>query len=109
MSASDTAALMTSSALSSRDLFYVHIDERQRSITLGFTAQEGHEGFEFFIEFTDVRDVVVRGWAAPGHKDVQLTQTVEGITVSVEAEGSSLSFRAASMSVARSRSFHAAP
>ncbi|MGW3269568.1 hypothetical protein, partial [Streptomyces sp. NPDC001056] len=41
----EPAALTTPSALSSHDLFYVHLDERQCSVTLGFTTQQGHEAF----------------------------------------------------------------
>jgi hypothetical protein len=105
MNASDTAAPPTSSALSSQDLFYVHIDERQRSATLGFTRQEGNDGFEIYLEFTNVRDLAVRGWAAPGVKNVRLEQSAEGVTVSVTAEDSSLGFRADGVSVTRQRSF----
>lgn len=95
--------------LSSYDLFYVHFDERHCSATLGFTDQAGHEAFEFFLVFAEVRNVTVGGWAAPGRKNVQLRRTDDGIMMSVEAEGSALSFRAADMSVQRARSFRAWP
>ncbi|QLJ00288.1 hypothetical protein HZZ00_04360 [Streptomyces sp. NEAU-sy36] len=105
----DLAALTTPSALSSHDLFYVHLDERRRSLTLGFTAQEGHEGHEFFLAFTDVRNVSVHGWGPPGRKNVRLERTETGVTASVEAPGSSLSFEAVDVTVPRTRSFPVVP
>ncbi len=105
----ELAALTTPSALSGHDLFYVHLDERQCSATLGFTGQEGHDGFEFFLAFTDVRNVSVRGWGPPGRKDVRLERTENGITVSVATQGSSLNFEAADMTTPRTRSFQTAP
>ncbi|MFE9473915.1 hypothetical protein ACFY5K_28435 [Streptomyces griseofuscus] len=105
----ELAALTTPSALSSHDLFYVHLDERHCSVTLGFTAQEGHDAFEFFLAFTDVRNVSVRGWGPPGRKNVRLGKTDGVITASIEAQGSSLSFEAADMAMPRTRSFQAVP
>ncbi|TXJ70913.1 hypothetical protein E2C11_35505 [Streptomyces lavendulae] len=100
----ELAALTTPSALSSHDLFYVHLDERQCSVTLGFATQESHVAFEFFLVFTDVRNVLMRGWGPPGRKNVRLESTGGVITASIEAQGSSLSFEAADMAMLRTRS-----
>lgn len=91
---------------SGSDLFYVHLDERERSVTLGFARERGSEGSEIFLRFPEARDVRVRGWAHPGTKDVRMTEDEGGgVSVVVAAEGSSLSFRAAGVAVARTRTF----
>ncbi|QNS04145.1 hypothetical protein [Streptomyces xanthii] len=89
------------------DLFYVHLDERERSVTLGFARERGSEGSEFFLRFPEARDVRVRGWTHPGRKDVRVTRgdPGDGVAVDVSSQGSSLSFRAAGITVARTRSF----
>jgi hypothetical protein len=109
MNGFDIDTLATPSVLSASDLFYVHIEERLNAITLGFTTQEGHEGFEFFLAFTGARQLTVKGWGPPGRKNVELVRDTDGIAVSVKDHSSSLSFRAAKMSLARTRSFHASP
>ncbi|MFR9789351.1 hypothetical protein ACL07V_11860 [Streptomyces sp. MB22_4] len=105
----ELAALTTPSALSSHDLFYVHLDERQCSVTLGFTTQQGHEAFEFFLVFTDVRNVSVDGWGPPGRKKMRLEKAEGVIIASIDAQGSSLNFEAADMAMPRTRSFQAWP
>ncbi|MEU6395030.1 hypothetical protein [Streptomyces sp. NPDC046939] len=103
----DVETLSDPSVLSAGDLFYVHLDERLTSVTLGFTTQEGSEGFEFFLVFTDVRQVTVRGWGPPGLKKVELVRSTDGIAVVVKDEHSLLSFRAAEMALGRTRTFQA--
>ncbi|MFG2813957.1 hypothetical protein [Streptomyces sp. NPDC048410] len=99
-------ALCTHDVLSNSDLFYVHFDERGRSATLGFSRVHGSEGFEFFLRFPDVREVHVRGWGAPGQKDVHVERAPDGtVQVSASAEGSSLRFRAADVTLSRTREF----
>ncbi|MFI7012149.1 hypothetical protein [Streptomyces sp. NPDC050145] len=92
------------------DLFYVHLDERERSVTLGFARERGSEGFEFFLRFPEARDVRVRGWEHPGRKAVRVTggggeDGEDGVWVVVASEGSLLRFRAAGVAVARTRTF----
>ncbi|MFE1951025.1 hypothetical protein ACFW9D_11210 [Streptomyces sp. NPDC059524] len=99
------AALCTPEVMSDSDLFFVHLDERERSVTLGFARQNGGEGFEFFLRFPQAREVRVRGWAHPGRKDVRVADDGDGVEVVVSAPGSSLSFRAAGVALARTRSF----
>ncbi|MEU6813698.1 hypothetical protein [Streptomyces sp. NPDC046860] len=102
-------ALCTHEILSASDLFYVHFDERGRSVTLGFSRAHGTEGFEFYLRFPDVRDVRVRGWGAPGRKDVHVERAPDGtVQVSASSDGSSLRFRAADATLSRTRDFASA-
>lgn len=99
-------ALCAHDVLSNSDLFYVHFDERGCSVTLGFSRVHGSEGFEFFLRFPDVRDVHVRGWGAPGQKDVHVDRAPDGtVQVSASSDGSSLRFRAADATLSRTRDF----
>ncbi|MGW1182828.1 hypothetical protein ACWD7Y_16900 [Streptomyces drozdowiczii] len=102
-------ALCASDVLSSSDLFYVHFDERGCSVTLGFSRVHGSEGAEFFLRFHDARDVRVRGWGAPGRKDVLVESGGDGaVQVSASSDGSLLRFRATGVTVSRTRDFRAA-
>lgn len=61
--------------LADHELFLVHLDERERSATLGFTAprvpagavdawrERGHDALEFFLVLTGVRDLAADGWS----------------------------------------------
>ncbi|MEU5132693.1 hypothetical protein [Streptomyces californicus] len=103
-------ALCAHDVLSQSDLFYVHFDERGCSATLGFSRVHGTEGIEFFLRFHDVRDVRVRGWGAPGQKDVHVERATDGtVQVSVSSDGSSMRFRAAGVVLSRERNFLAKP
>ncbi|MFI7384881.1 hypothetical protein [Streptomyces sp. NPDC049813] len=105
----DIPALCAHDVLSQSDLFYVHFDERGRSATLGFSRVDGTEGVEFFLRFPEVRDVRVRGWGAPGRKDVHVDRAADGtVQVSASSDGSSLRFRAAGVVLSRERDFLAA-
>lgn len=96
--------------LSNSDLFYVHFDERGCSVILGFSRVHGGEGVEFLLRFHDVRDVHVRGWGAPGQKDVHVERATDGtVLVSASSDGSSLRFRSADVTLSSTRNFRAAP
>lgn len=102
-------ALCTHDVLSTSDLFYVHFDERGCSVTLGFSRVHGSQGVEFFLRFHGVRDVHVRGWGAPGQKDVHVERATDGtVQVSASSDGSSLRFRATDATLSKRRNFHAA-
>jgi hypothetical protein len=70
-------------SLEACDLFYVHIDERGNSVTLGFDTRsfpvnpleewEGKElnAFEFHLVFSDVAGLQVTGWGASEATDLQ--------------------------------------
>ncbi|MEU8888995.1 hypothetical protein [Streptomyces sp. NPDC048442] len=127
VSGSPWAVLANSTVLSACDLSYVQIDERQRTVVLGFGIQdgesrsdliamfrtdEGHNAIEFSLVFTDIRNLMVRGWGYPGYKQVRLEEMAQGcVVVSADApasslsSSSSLSFEASSCSVTRVRSF----
>ncbi|MFD8257662.1 hypothetical protein [Streptomyces griseoluteus] len=105
-SSPELPALCAHDVLSNSDLFYVHFDERGCSVTLGFSRVRGSQGFEFFLRFPDVRDVHVRGWGAPGQKDVHVDRAPDGtVQVSASSDGSSLRFRAADVTLSRTRDF----
>ncbi|MZD08174.1 hypothetical protein GTW43_24255 [Streptomyces sp. SID5785] len=109
-SSPDIPALCAHDVLSRSDLFYVHFDERGCSATLGFSRVHGTEGVEFFLRFHEVRGVKVRGWGAPGQKDVHVERATDGtLQVSVSSDGSSMRFRAAGVALSRERNFLAAP
>ncbi|WP_445396233.1 Imm50 family immunity protein [Streptomyces sp. LE64] len=108
-SSPELSVLCAHDVLSNSDLFYVHFDERGCSVTLGFSRVHGNEGVEFFLRFHEVRDVRVRGWGAPGQKDVHVERATDGtVQVSASSEGSSLRFRAAGATLSRTRNFLAA-
>ncbi|WP_371791083.1 immunity 50 family protein [Streptomyces sp. NBC_01471] len=102
-------------ALDRCDLFYVHIDERDTSITFGFDTSElpAHprqkwkekpfNSIRFFISFTGTSQLHVNGWESPGQKNVGISRDSEDeLRVQVASDGSSLSFRAKSASVTHS-------
>ncbi|THA36609.1 hypothetical protein E6R18_01020 [Streptomyces sp. A1277] len=108
-SSPELPALCAHDVLSNSDLFYVHFDERDCSATLGFSRVHGSEGVEFFLRFHDVRDVHVRGWGAPGQKDVHVERATDGtVRVSASSDGSSLRFRSADATLSSTRNFLAA-
>jgi hypothetical protein len=107
--------------LDSCEVSYVHIDERNSSVTLGFSTtawpsrpsdewlEKGHNTLEFYIKFTGVYDLLVDGWGPPGHKNVVLAhQLGGGIMVSIEEVGSVVKFLAAAASVTHTHAYRAA-
>ncbi|MEV6675833.1 Imm50 family immunity protein [Streptomyces erythrochromogenes] len=105
--------------LSSCPLYYVHVDERDTSVTLGFETarlpdrpepQWAHRAYNilrFFVVFTGVEDLRMAGLAA-GHPDggdrVLVTGSGDGRRrVTVTGTGRSLSFSAAASAVTRTR------
>ncbi|MFE4910273.1 Imm50 family immunity protein [Streptomyces sp. NPDC056652] len=76
--------------LNSCDLFSFLLDERGTSITLGFETphmpQHGrHEwdsasanSFEFYLTFSDVRQLNIQGWNGPADKDITFTRGLDG-------------------------------
>jgi hypothetical protein len=100
------------------DLFYVHIDERGDSITLGFDTrnfpssppvewqEKGLNAFEFYLTFTDVEDLCVSGWGPPAVKNIELAPQGNGrIAATISSEGSSIAFHAEFLSLARKRAY----
>ncbi|WP_327295956.1 Imm50 family immunity protein [Streptomyces sp. NBC_01197] len=91
-------------ALNRCDLFYVHIDERDTSITFGFETRElparprqkwkkkPFNSIRFFISFTGISRIRINGWESPGEKEVEISRHGEDeLTVHVTSKASELS------------------
>ncbi|MFF8945392.1 Imm50 family immunity protein [Streptomyces sp. NPDC014864] len=100
------------------DLFYVHIDERENSVTLGFDTREfpvspprewterALNAFEFYLVFTGVSDLWITGWGASeakqvtiGHSDGHVFEVVLG------SDTSGVGFRASAARLAKTRAY----
>ncbi|MFE5676860.1 Imm50 family immunity protein [Streptomyces erythrochromogenes] len=109
--------------LSSCPLYYVHVDERDTAVTLGFEtarlpdhpepewARRAYNTLRFFVVFTGVEDLRMTGLAA-GHPDGGDRVLISGSgcgsgdgrrRVTVTGTGRSLSFSAAASAVTRTR------
>ncbi|MGW6981341.1 Imm50 family immunity protein [Streptomyces sp. NPDC054932] len=116
----------TAPELSSCPLYYVHVDERDTSVTLGFETPQlpdrpepewkrgAYNTLRFFIVFTGVDELRMTGIAAehPDRRDrtVRVTGSGSGgatgtdrLQVSVTSENRSLTFSAAASAVTRTR------
>jgi len=100
------------------DLFYVHIDEREDSVTLGFDTRafpvnlppewrgKDFNAFEFHLFFTGVTGLRVTGWGAPEAKKTALTAHDGGhFDVNLGSETSGITFRAAGARLSRTRAY----
>ncbi|MEU9155454.1 hypothetical protein AB0D59_34085 [Streptomyces sp. NPDC048417] len=77
-------------------LSYVHLDEREDSVTLGFGRRAGSEGLEFHVVFTGVEGLRVTGWGATEAQRVRVSGVEEGgYDVLLGREESGIRFRAA--------------
>src|SRR3954469_26073447 len=100
------------------DLFYVHIDERGSSVTLGFDTrnfpsspapeweEKGFNAFEFHLVFAGVQSLRVTGWGAGEARAIEFA-AVEGggLRVLLGTEGSGITFRAATLRLAKARAY----
>ncbi|MFI1354028.1 Imm50 family immunity protein [Streptomyces sp. NPDC020898] len=100
------------------DLFYVHIDERENSVTLGFDTRafpvnlpsewrgKDFNAFEFHLFFTEVTGLRVTGWGASEAKVIDLTVRDGGhVDVALGSEASGIAFRAAAARLSRTRAY----
>ncbi|WP_330304940.1 MULTISPECIES: Imm50 family immunity protein [unclassified Streptomyces] len=100
------------------DLFYVHIDERENSVTLGFDTrrlpsnppaewvEKGLNAFEFYLVFAEVEGLQVTGWGAAEAKEIHLaTHGGAFFEVVLGSEGSGIAFRAATARLAKWRGY----
>lgn len=100
------------------DLFYVHIDEREDSVTLGFDTrvfpvnvppewrEKNFNAFEFHLFFTGVAGLRVTGWGASEAKVIDLTARDGGhFDVALGSEASGIAFRAAGARLTRTRAY----
>ncbi|MEV7558059.1 Imm50 family immunity protein [Streptomyces sp. NPDC089795] len=105
------------------DFFYIHIDERETSVTLGFETQQlpphpepewsqkAYNTLRFWIEFTGVTELRVAGLLAEAERAVRITQdgSPTSLRVSVESERRSISFTATSARVSHTRVYLQGP
>ncbi|MFF4433157.1 Imm50 family immunity protein [Streptomyces sp. NPDC001513] len=106
--------------LSSCPLNYVHVDERDTAVTLGFETpllpdhprpewkEEHYNTFRFFVMFTGVDELRITGIAAehPDRRDRTVRVIVSDIgrqQVSVTSDNRSITFSAAASAVVHSR------
>ncbi|GGJ13040.1 Imm50 family immunity protein [Streptomyces brasiliensis] len=100
------------------NLFYVHIDERDNSVTLGLGTREfpvnprpewqdkGFNAFEFYLVCTDVTDLRVTGWGAAEARRIHLTVGNGGTCdVVLGSEHSGITFRASATHLRRLRAY----
>lgn len=100
------------------DLAYVHIDERENSVTLGFDTRHLPEDspeewagkdfnvFAFSIVFTGVDDLRVTGWGAAEARQVDVSVQPGGVfDVVLGSEGSGITFRAPAARLAGTRAY----
>ncbi|MFI1282722.1 MULTISPECIES: Imm50 family immunity protein [unclassified Streptomyces] len=112
--------------LSTCPLYYVHVDERDTSVTLGFETgrlpdhprpeweEKPYNTLLFFVMFTGVDELRVTGIAAehPDRRDrtVRVTRTGSGRQqVAVTSDNRTLAFSAAASAVIRSRVYLQGP
>ncbi|MFG2756999.1 Imm50 family immunity protein [Streptomyces wuyuanensis] len=88
-------------------LYSVHIDERDRGITLGFDTRSVPDrprpewlrtefnAFEFFLTFTQVTELSLHGWDSVTDRTAELSRSPRGgITVHVANSREAISFHA---------------
>ncbi|MEU9381540.1 Imm50 family immunity protein [Streptomyces sp. NPDC048279] len=100
------------------DLTYVHIDERENSVTLGFDTRHlpvnspeewtvnGFNAFAFSLVFTGVDGLRVTGWGAAEARQVDIPVRHGGVfDVILGTEGSGITFRAPAVRLAGTRAY----
>jgi len=107
------------SGLARADLQSLHVDERGRSLTAAFTtaaspddvgADTVHDAVEFFVVFSEVTDLVIRGW---GHEATHAYSLEAGQggrhSVTIEGGGSFVTFTCEGSAVEKVRTFRSGP
>ncbi|MFE2163743.1 Imm50 family immunity protein [Streptomyces sp. NPDC059447] len=97
-------------------LFYVHIDERNTSVTFGFETPQlppypkpewsakPYNTLRFFVEFTDVTDFRMAGILAEAERSFRIAEDTSGfLDVAVVGDRREISFRAAASRVTQIR------
>ncbi len=86
----------------SYDLFYLHIDERENSVTLGFDA------FEHYLVFVDIEGLRVTGWGPAEAREVNLTAQEDGsVRVVLGTDTSGVSFQASAVRLTKTHGYRA--
>ncbi|MFF9013327.1 Imm50 family immunity protein [Streptomyces sp. NPDC014870] len=119
-SAKDLAdAYATPPSLNECELFYVQIDERGTSVTLGFEtsalpsspppawAHKNYNAVQFYVKFMRVKELRIAGWdASVREAAVTLSPRDDGaLRVSVEGEGAHLVFMGSTPLLTRTHPF----
>lgn len=103
--------------------FYLHVDERDTSVTFGFETQQlprhpkpewvqkAYNTLRFWIEFTGVVDLRLQGVLAEAERSVQITggSTPGTLQVSVHSGTRSIAFTAAASRVSHTRVYLQGP
>ncbi|MFI1322730.1 hypothetical protein EF913_04235 [Streptomyces sp. WAC04189] len=105
-------------ALEQCKLMYVHIDEREDSVTLGFSTQAmptnlpqewmGTEfnTVEFYVRCSQVAELKVAGWDSTQAMHVEFSRDAQGWTrIGLGTSGSGIAFRSPSVIVTKTRSY----
>ncbi|MFE9626858.1 Imm50 family immunity protein [Streptomyces sp. NPDC006527] len=100
------------------ELFYVHIDERDNSATIGFVTsnlpanprpewrERPYNRLEFYLYFCDLTGLLVEGWSASEAQNFDISAvSEEGIAIRVGREKAGISFRASSLRLVDTRVF----
>lgn len=103
------------------ELFYVHIDERGDSVTLGFEtgrlpshpppewSEKPYNRLEFHLLFCGVTEIAVAGWTAAEAESFGISAVSEKeIAVRLGRDQAGMRFRAASVRLANTRVYLAA-
>jgi hypothetical protein len=99
-------------------LFYVHIDERGNSVTLGFDTRRlpgnppeewqsaRFNAVEFYLLFTEIEGLRISGWGADEARDVLvLRRGEEQCDVVLGSSASGMEFRASHVRLSRLRPY----
>lgn len=103
------------SGLSRADLQSLHIDERGRSLTAAFTAvvspdDTAHDAMEFFVVFSGVADLVIRGWSHEAAHSYSMDVGQGGRqNVTIEGAGSAVTFTCEDSVIEKVRKFRSGP
>ncbi|MFM9447663.1 Imm50 family immunity protein [Streptomyces acidiscabies] len=97
-------------------VFYVHVDERGRSVTVGFETrnmpsrpveawlEKPYNTLEFCLLFSGVEDFSVNGWSSVEAARFDVAVQLDGaILVVLGGEGSGIRFRAAVVALRKAR------
>ncbi|MCZ4122163.1 Imm50 family immunity protein [Streptomyces sp. H39-S7] len=104
--------------LSQCGLFYLHIDERDTAITLGFELDrlpdqplpewtaKGLNAFEMFLSFTGVSGLVIDGWTFAFKETVSVERHPDGgMRVEISGPGESVVFHARAATLVKARAY----
>lgn len=107
----------TPPSVHSCDPFYVHIDEREDSVTLGFHTRvlpvnppaewraKGFNAFEFYLVFAGVERLRVTGWDAVAAGSIDISRREKLFEVILGSPDSGIAFHASAARLARTHAY----